>query len=129
MNACVKRRNAAALFVLGMLVALSVIAYMTVELNFSNERLLRFAMKLRTPKLFAMLISAIAIGVFSACHELFTPACQLSAVFVLQAYQPQAFSHKPPARRCGLLWLFPPLWAFSLEKKLSRFQGCIMIYN
>ena len=45
MNTCVKRRNAAALFVLGALVVLSVIAYMTVELNFSNERLLRFAMK------------------------------------------------------------------------------------
>ena len=62
MNACVKRRNTAALFVLGALVALAIIAYMTVELNFSNERLLRFAMKLRTPKLFAMLIAAIAIG-------------------------------------------------------------------
>ena len=62
MNTCVKRRNAAALFVLGALVVLSVIAYMTVELNFSNERLLRFAMKLRAPKLFAMLIAAIAIG-------------------------------------------------------------------
>ena len=61
MNTCVKRRNAAALFVLGALVALAIIAYMTVELNFSNERLLRFAMKLRTPKLFAMLIAAIAI--------------------------------------------------------------------
>ena len=47
MNACVKRRNTAALFVLGALVALAIIAYMTVELNFSNERLLRFAMKLR----------------------------------------------------------------------------------
>lgn len=45
MNTCVKRRNTAALFVLGALVVLSVIAYMTVELNFSNERLLRFAMK------------------------------------------------------------------------------------
>ena len=36
MNACVKRRNTAALFVLGALVALAIIAYMTVELNFSN---------------------------------------------------------------------------------------------
>ena len=62
MNACIKRRNTAALFVLGALVALAIIAYMTVELNFSNERLLRFAMKLRTPKLFAMLIATIAIG-------------------------------------------------------------------
>ena len=62
MNVSAKRRNIAALIALGTLVVLSIVAYMTVELSFDNERLLRFAMKLRTPKLFAMLIAAFAIG-------------------------------------------------------------------
>ena len=62
MNAIAKRRNAAALAVLAALVALAAVAYMTVELNFANERLLRFALRLRAPKLLAMLIAAFAIG-------------------------------------------------------------------
>ena len=48
MNVSAKRRNIAALIALGTLVVLSIVAYMTVELSFDNERLLRFAMKLRT---------------------------------------------------------------------------------
>lgn len=35
---------------------------MLVEVNFENEKLFRYAMRLRTPKLIVMLITAFAIG-------------------------------------------------------------------
>lgn len=38
------------------------VAYLVVEVNFSNPNLVRYAMKLRTPKLIVMLLTAFAIG-------------------------------------------------------------------
>lgn len=37
-------------------------AYMLIDIHFENERLMRYAFRLRAPKLFAMLITAFAIG-------------------------------------------------------------------
>lgn len=62
MNARARKRNALVLAALTALAVGCVAAYMLVEQNFANERLLRFAMKLRAPKLMAMLIAAFAIG-------------------------------------------------------------------
>lgn len=56
------RKNTQKLVVLTILVFLAVIAYMIIDVNFANERMFRYAMKIRTPKLIAMLITAFAIG-------------------------------------------------------------------
>ena len=45
-----------------LLVALAGAAYMLVGVNFENQKLFTYAMKIRTPKLIAMLITAFAIG-------------------------------------------------------------------
>ncbi len=57
-----KQKNIRKLIVLCTLTLLAVIAYMTVELNFSSPKFLAFSMKIRTPKLLAMLVAAFAIG-------------------------------------------------------------------
>lgn len=48
--------------ILGALVLAAAAAYMLVEVDFGNQKLLRYAMKLRAPKLAVMLITAFAIG-------------------------------------------------------------------
>lgn len=56
------RRNIRKLLILGTLVAIAAVAYMVVEVNFGNPRLFQYAMKIRTPKLLVMLLTAFAIG-------------------------------------------------------------------
>ena len=56
------RANVRKLVILAVLVLLAAAAYMLVEVNFENEKLFRYAMKIRTPKLLVMLITAFAIG-------------------------------------------------------------------
>ena len=56
------RVNVRKLMILAGLVVLSVVAYMVIDVNFSNPKYFRFAMSLRTPRLLAMLIAAFAIG-------------------------------------------------------------------
>ena len=56
------RSNLRKLLFLAVLAALAAAMYMTVEVNFENARLLRYALKIRAPKLIAMLIAASAIG-------------------------------------------------------------------
>lgn len=53
------KRNLLILFALSILAC---ILYMTFDVNFANEKLFRYSMKIRTPKLIVMLISAFAIG-------------------------------------------------------------------
>ena len=48
--------------IMAFLVLLLGIAYMLVEVNFENEKLFRYAMRIRAPKLDVMLIVSIAIG-------------------------------------------------------------------
>ena len=62
MKTAAHRGNHTKLLVLAALVLLAAAAYMLVEVNFSNPKLLRFSMQLRTPKLLVMLIAAFAIG-------------------------------------------------------------------
>lgn len=47
---------------MAVLTVLCAVGYLVVEVNFSNPNLVRYAMKLRAPKLLAMLITAFAIG-------------------------------------------------------------------
>lgn len=62
MNHKAYRSNQRKLILMGVLVILAAIAYMTFEVNFQNEKLVRYAFKIRTPKLIVMLITAFAIG-------------------------------------------------------------------
>lgn len=62
MKTAAHRGDRTKLLVLAALVLLAAAAYMLVEVNFSNPKLLRFSMQLRTPKLLVMLIAAFAIG-------------------------------------------------------------------
>lgn len=50
------------LVILGILVLLAVVAYMTIDVNFSNPKFFKFSMEIRAPKLLAMLVAALAIG-------------------------------------------------------------------
>ena len=60
--ALARRANRRKLLILAVLVALAAAAYLLVGLRFGNERLMLFALKLRTPKLLAMVVAAFAIG-------------------------------------------------------------------
>lgn len=56
------RNNRRKLIILSLLVLAAAAAYMLVEVNFSNQRLFQYSMKIRAPKLIVMLITAYAIG-------------------------------------------------------------------
>jgi iron complex transport system permease protein len=58
----VQHANRRKLAILALLTVAAGIAYLLVDVNFSNERLFAFAMRLRVPKLAAMLLAAFAIG-------------------------------------------------------------------
>ena len=56
------RMNRNKLLLMTALVMLCAAAYMLIEVDFSNPKLFQYAMKIRTPKLIVMLITAFAIG-------------------------------------------------------------------
>ena len=62
MNGIAVRSNRRKLVFMTVLMVLCAMGYLVVEVNFSNPNLVRYAMKLRAPKLLAMLITAFAIG-------------------------------------------------------------------
>ena len=62
MNTAAVRANRRKLLILAAIVLLCAAGYMLVNVNFSNPKLLAYAMKIRTPKLIVMLITAFAIG-------------------------------------------------------------------
>lgn len=64
-----QRKNVQKLIILGVLTLIAVVAYMTIDVNFSNPKFFRFSMELRTPKLLAMLIAAFAIGAASIVFQ------------------------------------------------------------
>lgn len=57
-----RRMNRNKLLLMTALVVLCAAAYMLIEVDFANPKLLQYAMKIRTPKLIVMLITAFAIG-------------------------------------------------------------------
>ena len=57
-----QRSNRKKLCVMAALVLLAAAAYMTVDVNFGNAKLLAYSMRIRAPKLIVMLITAFAIG-------------------------------------------------------------------
>lgn len=56
------RANVKKLMIMAVIVLAVVAAYMLIGVKFSNPKLFRYAMKIRTPKVIAMLITAFAIG-------------------------------------------------------------------
>ena len=56
------RSNVKKLTIMAFLVVSAALLYLFVDVNFANEKLFAYSMKIRTPKLIAMLITAIAIG-------------------------------------------------------------------
>ena len=62
MNTAAVRANRRKLLILAAIVLLCAAGYMLVEVNFSNPKLLAYAMRIRTPKLIVMLITAFSIG-------------------------------------------------------------------
>ena len=62
MNLAAVRANRTKLLVLTALVLLCAAGYLLVEVNLHNPKLFAYAMKLRTPKLIVMLLTAFAIG-------------------------------------------------------------------
>ena len=77
MNTAAVRSNRRKLLILALLVLVCAAGYMLVEVNFSNPRLLAYAIKIRAPKLIAMLITAFSIGgaslVFQTLDRVLTP--------------------------------------------------------
>ena len=57
-----QRSNRKKLCIMAALVLLAAAAYMTVDVNFGNAKLLAYSMRIRAPKLIVMLITAFAIG-------------------------------------------------------------------
>lgn len=56
------KNNRIKIVIMVILAAVVIVAYMTYGVKFHNEKLLRFAFRIRTPKVIAMLITAVAIG-------------------------------------------------------------------
>ena len=62
MGSAAHRKNRRKLALMVFLVVVAAAAYLFTDVSFANERLFRYAMKIRIPKLIAMLITAAAIG-------------------------------------------------------------------
>lgn len=63
------RKNVRKLLVLTVLMIIAVVLYMTIDVNFANPKFLQFSMKIRAPKLLAMLVAAFAIGAASIIFQ------------------------------------------------------------
>ena len=61
--------NTKKLIMMSILVLIVAVGYMLVDVNFQNERLLNYALKIRTPKLIAMFITAFAVGAASIVFQ------------------------------------------------------------
>lgn len=63
------RRNVRKLVIMAAFMLLCVVLYLIWDVNFTNPKFLKFSMKIRTPKLLAMLIAAFAIGAASIVFQ------------------------------------------------------------
>lgn len=61
--------NTKKLLIMSALVLIVAAGYMLVDVNFQNEKLFNYALKIRTPKLIAMFITAFAIGAASIVFQ------------------------------------------------------------
>ena len=68
-NAVALKEKRRILWILGIMVILSIFLYMTIDVDLSNSKFLAFSMKLRTPKMVAMVVAAFAIGAASIVFQ------------------------------------------------------------
>ena len=85
MHSAVHKTNSRKLLVLGILVAAAAIAYLFVDVSFSNERLFRYAMKIRIPKLMVMLVASAAIGGATIVFQTIIDTMSVGNEFVVYA--------------------------------------------
>ena len=78
-------KNHLRLLILLLLVLLACIGYMTVGVHFENQKLFAYAMRIRTPKLIAMLITAFAIGSASILMKKISRRSFLTAMAAVSA--------------------------------------------
>lgn len=64
-----KNSNTAALIILMLLAAAAIVAFLFLNVRFDNPKLLQYSMKIRIPKLAAMLLAAFAIGAASIVFQ------------------------------------------------------------
>ena len=66
MRQSINRKKILCLLILALLAA---VGYMTIGVKFANSKLASYAMRIRTPKLLAMLVTAYAIGAASIVFQ------------------------------------------------------------
>lgn len=69
MRTAAYKTNVRKLVILAVLMLLATLFFLTVDVNFSNPKFFWFSMKIRTPKLMAMLVAAFAIGAASIVFQ------------------------------------------------------------
>lgn len=69
MKTAAYKKNVRKLALMAVIVLVCVVLYLVWEVNFTNPKFLQFSMKIRTPKLLAMLIAAFAIGAASIVFQ------------------------------------------------------------
>ena len=69
MRTAAHKTNVRKLVILAVLMLLATLFFLTVDVNFSNPKFFWFSMKIRTPKLMAMLVAALAIGAASIVFQ------------------------------------------------------------
>lgn len=62
MKTAAVKRNEQKLLIMAAVALLCAVAYMLVDINFENQKLMQYALRLRFPKLVAMAIAAVTIG-------------------------------------------------------------------
>ena len=78
-------KNHLRLLILLLLVLLACVGYMTVGVHFENQKIFAYAMRIRTPKLIAMLITAFAIGSASILMKKISRRSFLTAMAAVSA--------------------------------------------
>lgn len=69
MKTAAYKKNVMKLTVLAVLMLVAVVLFMTWDVNFGNPKFFKFSMKIRSPKLLAMLVAAFSIGAASIIFQ------------------------------------------------------------
>ena len=69
MKTAAYQKNVRKLIILAVIMLIAVVLFMTWDVNFTKPKFFRFSMKIRTPKLLAMLVAAFAIGAASIVFQ------------------------------------------------------------
>ena len=87
MNQNSAKRNRKKMIVMFVLFILAAALYMTVGVKFENQKLFEYSMKIRTPKLIAMMITAYAIGSAAIVFQSIINNTIVTPCLLLKAYR------------------------------------------